>query len=158
MDNLNTSELLELLRDIHLPIAPPEPSAWPLLLSIVLIVLSLLVFLFHRFQQRTNWAKQATRELDTIQRGDNPNAQLQIATLLKRIVITHDKRPIVGRLTGDPWLRYLDQFFNTHYFCTGTGRVFGDALYKPDQTQSRSDTALVISELRKLIRRKDRLT
>lgn len=152
---MDSTELLAQLRDIRLPAAPPEPAVWPIVLSTVPVIVALVFFSWRHLKQPDSWATQARRELTYIQNSHNDNARLQIATLLKRIVVAHDKRPSTHQLTGEPWLGYLNSFFNTNYFSSDEGHLFGDALYQPAQTLAQKDLVKIIQTLRKLIRRKD---
>ena len=135
-----------------MPEAPVEPAIWPVILSIAILLLLLAVLLFSRTRKQTTWAKQARYELETIALNQNINALNQTATLLKRIVITHDKSDEVKRLSGDRWLRYLDSFFLTHYFSEGNGQLFGSAQY---QRVHRMPPEM-FNELKNLIQRKYR--
>jgi len=135
-----------------MPEAPVEPAIWPVILSIGILLLLLTVYLLSRASGQTTWAKQAKRELDTIELGKNTNDLNQTAALLKRIVMTHDKSNKIKHLSGDRWLRYLDSFFKTRYFSEGNGKLFGTAQYQ----QAHRMPPEMFNELKKLIQRKYR--
>lgn len=150
MDNLDATQLLALVKDIHLPAAPAAPAIWPMLLTATVILIAIAALIFSRYQKRSTWASQARAELKEIEQQRNPQALEQTASLLKRIALTNDQRNIVKHLSGDNWLRYLDHFFNTRYFTEGDGKVFGKALYEKD-TQAPDD---LYQNLRKLVNRR----
>ena len=54
-----------------MPQAPTEPAIWPVILSLGILLLLLTVYLISRARGQTTWAKQAKRELDTIELGKN---------------------------------------------------------------------------------------
>ena len=152
MATQTATEILAQLRGIQMPQAPAEPAIWPVILSLGILLLLLTAYLLSRARGQTTWAKQAKRELDTIELGKNTNALNQTAALLKRIVITHDKSNEIKHLSGDRWLRYLDSFFKTRYFSEGNGQLFGTAQYQ----QAHRMPPEMFNELKNLIQRKYR--
>ena len=135
-----------------MPEAPAEPAVWPVILSLGILLLLLAAFTVSRVRGTTTWAKQAKRELHSVELDENTNALQQTAVLLKRIVITHDKSDEVKRLSGDQWLRYLDSFFQTRYFSEGNGQLFGTAQYRKVHRMPPE----MFNELKKLIQLKHR--
>ena len=152
MATQSTAELLAQLRGIQMPEAPAEAAVWPVILSLSILLLLLAAFTVSRIRGTTTWAKQAKRELHSIELNENTNALQQTAVLLKRIVITHDQSDEVRRLSGDQWLRYLDSFFQTHYFSKGNGQLFGTAQYRKEHRMPPE----MFNELKKLIQLKHR--
>ncbi len=145
----DTAELLSQLRDIHLPVAPVEPPIWPALLAAGLVVaISALLLQRYLLRDRRQMITHALTELDRIENQSPADATTQVASLLKRFVITHDAQ--TRQLSGDDWLQCLDHFFATRYFSAGAGRIFGATLYSQREGNdvSRSDYAT----LRRLIR------
>ncbi len=151
MDDLDATQLLALVRDIHLPAAPPQPAVWPMLLAAIIILLALAAVFLSRYRKRDSWASQAKKELTLIEQSGHSQALEQTASLLKRIALTHDNRREVKHLSGKPWLNYLDLFFNTQYFTEGEGKLFGHALYQQNIRAPEN----IYRDLRKLIRRRD---
>lgn len=151
MDDLDATQLLALVRDIHLPTAPPVPPVWPMLLAGMLILLALTAIFFSRHRKRNTWASQARRELKAIEQSGSVHALEQTAALLKRIALTHDKNAKAMHLSGNAWLTYLDRFFNTHYFTEGEGSIFGSAIYQQN-TQTPEN---IYRDLSRLIRRRN---
>jgi len=156
MESQDTSALLAQLRGIHLPPAPAAPDLWPLYLAVLLCVIATAVFFLKRNNNRFNWKKSALSELDNIKAQSSADAVQQIATLLKRIALTHDQSRTTRHLHGEPWLQYLDSFYQTEYFSRGDGRVFGSALYtSKNQLNNQPDDAL-FKKLRRLIKHCER--
>jgi len=135
-----------------MPEAPVEPATWPVTLCAGILLLLAGVVIVNHKRGATTWAKQARLELDTIESDENTHALKQTAVLLKRIVITHDKRDEVRRLSGDRWLRYLDSFFQTRYFSEGNGQLFGAAQYRQEHRMPPE----MFNELKELILQKHR--
>jgi len=133
MATQDTTELLAQLRGIHMPQAPAEPQSWPLVVAAAVITVALLLYLSSRFRDNITWAKEASLELEHIRHTENLQGLQSMAVLLKRIVITHDHSSEVKHLSGDKWLRYLDEFFSTQYFTQGDGQIFGTAQYQKHQ-------------------------
>ena len=135
----STADILQQLRGIQLPPAPPEPPLWPLALASIVIATGIAVYLFKRATQR-QWHHQALAELHNIQHIPQDKKLFVTAKLLRRIVLTGNQPLSTGHLTDKAWLSQLDHFFNTRYFSPGDGRVFGAELYRqtevtPDQTE-----------------------
>ncbi len=153
MDQPDATELLALLREIHLPEPLPEPPLWPTALAIAMIALAITV-LVAKIARRHSWATQASTELRQIERSPQSAAPLQTAKLLRRIALTLDPDPRVRSLSGDAWLEHLNGLFNTGFFTTPEGRFCGGPLYsKPaDKTAG----ALPYRQLHKLIKRRGR--
>ena len=134
----STADILQQLRGIQLPPAPPEPPLWPLILAFIVIATGIAAYLFHR-AGRKRWHHQALAELRNIQYLPEDKKLFATAKLLRRIILTSNQGPATVHQTDTAWLSQLDHFFNTHYFSTSDGRVFGAALYRqpkltPDQT------------------------
>lgn len=145
----NSAEILEQLKGIHLPPAPPEPALWPLVVASVLISLAAVVALY-RYKRKTRWHHHALQELARIEHLQKDKQLYEVAKLLKRVAITHDKTTDTTRLTGQAWLDYLDQFYNTSYFSAGDGRILSTNIYgKPDNDTSPKK---MISQVKRLIK------
>lgn len=158
MNEPDATELLAMVRDIHLPAEPVAPPVWPIALAVMVIALALLTLLAAR--RRVSWASAARSELTKIQHRNDGKALAQTASLLRRIVLTENNTAEshtvethmadVQRLSGQNWLKHLDHFFNTRYFTEGDGKVFGTALY---QANTEAPPQLY-RDLKRLIRRR----
>jgi hypothetical protein len=127
------TELLNTLRDIH---APPPVSWWPpapgwwLLLALVLIALWVSWWVW----RARPWRRQALRELQELElefgaTGDVANCVAQVSVLLRRVTLSVRTPATAAALTGDAWLKYLDQIGRMQQFQTGIGRVLITAPY-----------------------------
>ncbi len=128
---MQTDEMLERLRDIRLPPIPSAPPPPWLFLSgaaLALIVIGALLAL--RFG-RSGWRGEARSGFAALAaRGEDPEALAEAAKLLRRVALRR-LGPEAAKLTGEAWLKRLDELFRTEFFTQGAGRVFGAALYGP---------------------------
>ena len=152
METQDTAELLSQLKGVHLPDAPVAPSLLPVYLSILLCVVALIAFILKINRNDNNEYDEALSTLSRIRKDSTANELQKTAALLKRIALTHDARPAVRLLHGNPWLEYLDNFYQTDFFSQGKGRIFGDALYQPDTALDKN----IYQELQRLIKYRKR--
>jgi hypothetical protein len=147
---MESEDPLSQLADIHLP----DPvSFWPLApgwwIVIVLILMGLcwLGFLSVRKLILNRRLQAAQRELEkAIQTyrdhikdglGDQNQAGLDylyaVNTVLNRVALyTNPKRSReIAKLTGTPWLAYLDQSYGGVEFQDGPGKVLAEGQYRP---------------------------
>lgn len=128
----DSADLLNTLRDIH---PPPPVSWWPLapgwwlLLSGIFVVVVLIWWWLRRAQP---WRRDALRmlhelELEFRANGEVATCVAQVSVLLRRVVLS--VRVPVAALTGEAWLKYLDELGRTEEFSTGIGRVLISAPY-----------------------------
>lgn len=136
---MNPADPLAQLADIHLPDPvsawPPAPGWWLLALLIIGLVIGAIVFLVQRYRKRA-WRREALaylRELQTRQ-DQLPGTDMASALsgLLKQVAITRFGRHQTASLSGDTWLRFLDDKGKTTAFTQGPGRALGDDIYRPD--------------------------
>lgn len=142
------------LRDIHLP----EPIGWwPLapgwwILLAILILLPVLIALFikwRRHQRRQGRVKQQVEdELKRIrdsyqQHQDSLRLIQELSALLRRAAISRYPRSEVASLTGEHWLNFLDRQLDSTDFSQGTGRILGDAPYRPTTPSPEDAEALL---------------
>jgi len=136
----DTTELLDSIRDIHVP-PPPESS------SALLLGLLGLFIVFLRRRTRVNRSLQ--KELQTIRSKPQKTALVELAVLLRR-VMHHLHGDKINLLQGQLWLDALDATFNTRFFTKGDGSVFGNALYDTAGS-NQPDTRALCSHISKLI-------
>lgn len=154
MNNLPGSDPLAALRPLHPPPAidwwPPAPGWW-----VLVIVLAVLGGLAWRRWRRTALRRVALDELRQLEREVQDDARLAagISRLLRRIALACFPRRQVAALTGEAWLRFLDEQAGGRGFCSGPGRVLLTAPYTPHCTLDR--TAL-LALARDWIRRQPR--
>ena len=144
----DSTDLLKNLHDIH---APPPVSWWPpapgwwLLLGIVVVVL----LLWWRLRRARPWRRPALRELQELElefraSGDVGTCVAKLSVLLRRVALS--ARAPAAALTGEAWLKYLDELGRMQQFNKGIGRALITAPYARAQTVD-------VPELITLIRR-----
>lgn len=131
------------LRDIHLP----DPvSAWPpaigwWLLPILLAILAYAVYVFIKYrkqQQKIAYKKMAQQQLATIkqqhQRDNQPIETLRaVSTLLRRIALSYLPREDIASLTGEAWIKQLNQLSSQTVFTEEQIQLLTHAAYQnPD--------------------------
>ena len=146
---MTQEELLLQLRDI---LPPPEPAWWliaPVYLTIAALLLGLFIiaWLWRRRQRVDRLAMVARLELQAI-RADYRQDQnvhlfaIKVSRWLKQVAMLAFPGNQLQSVTGEPWLRFLDQSLdmgqntdqngnhdNRHFSC-GCGRIFGAAIYQ----------------------------
>jgi hypothetical protein len=146
---MTREELLLQLRDI---LPPPEPAWWlvaPVYLTIVALLLGLFIsgWLLRRRQRADRLAVVARLELQAIRAGyrQHQNVQLfaiKVSRWLKQVAMLAFPGSQLQPVTGEAWLRFLDQSLNmgqntdqdtdrdNSHFSRGCGRIFGAAVYQ----------------------------
>lgn len=126
------------LRDFHLPNPigwwPVAPGWWILLFSGVLLVV-FSAWLWKRFNS-FSLKKLAKKELKDLRRmPDLSNSERikQLSVLIRRVCISLYPRSTAARLTGNEWLKFLEQPLGDESFSHGVGRVLIDAPYQRDR-------------------------
>ena len=135
------SELLNQLRDIHLPQAPlwwPPAPGWWVLAALGLCLLAWgIVRLWHRWRRfrPARTARQLHRRLTLELRGESiaPTAWLHRTNeVLKRLAVHGLGHREMIPAWGDDWLRYLDGRYGEPAFSRGAGRFLGRARFRRD--------------------------
>jgi len=129
------------LRDIHLPDPvswwPPAPGWWVLVALIILSFLAVRAFLKIHKARRVRVA--ALKELELLSTGftqmqDAHHLVKALSVLLRRICLSYYPRFDVAGLTGEAWLRFLDQHLGEEIghgrFCEDPGRSLITAPYQ----------------------------
>ena len=132
-------EALQQLKDIHLPAAvswwPPAPGWW-LLAALVLALLAALIWLVRKRRRALLLHRQALQALETIRQeyAQNQDAQrlaAELSALLRRVAISIQDNKDVAGLTGENWLRWLDEQWPREDFSAGAGRQLLELPYRP---------------------------
>ncbi|MEW6221286.1 MAG: DUF4381 domain-containing protein [Thermodesulfobacteriota bacterium] len=120
------------LRPLHLPPPvswwPPAPGWW-LLAGLALGLFGLAWYWRRRGQVR----RAALAELQALAGSARETREQlrQLAALLKRYALHCYPGQEVAALTGDAWLRFLDEHGGNGAFTSGCGQVLGRGLFQP---------------------------
>ena len=148
----SASSLLEVLRDLQTPAAvpwwPPAPGWW------FLSAVAVLAYLQWRYSLLTRWFRKsrsslllgpgaiARDEMAALRRRFDETRDVyelvsSLSVLLRRVALEFFPREEVAALTGEPWLKWLDQRIQSDVFSTGIGQVLVDAPYRsPEQVSA----------------------
>ena len=134
-------DLLQQLRDIHLPTAPgwwPPAIGWWLLAA---LLAAALVWLGIRLVRR--WRRfRPARAAERLYRGIDEQLRAGAISpaeyahraneLLKRFALYGARNQAMATESGDRWLRYLDERYGQMAFSRGAGRCLGGARFRPE--------------------------
>ena len=153
------AEVLQQLRDIHLPDAPgvwpPAPGWWVL----ALLLLGALIWLAARLaaaQRKRRPIRRARHLYDELYRrhrsGEVSTRDYlhQSNELIKRLLIHGLGEDGARRAHGREWLALLDRHADEPAFTSGAGSALGDARFRPDID---TDTAAVHEVVSRLLAR-----
>jgi len=134
------AELLQQLRDIHLPeppaLWPPAPGWWflALLLIAALAWLALRAVAAARRRRPIRRARQLYADLYRRHQQGELSAREYLNgsnELLKRLFIHGLDEPAARRANGRAWLELLDRYIDGAPFTEGPGAALGDARFQP---------------------------
>lgn len=123
------------LKDIHLPEAIgwwPPAIGWWILPILIPLAIALIIWLYELFSCQTA-IKSAKKQLQYIKQQNQMAAQPRIALLselIRRTAISSSPRHESAGLTGETWLKYLDQSVQGSPFSQGVGQHLVDTHYK----------------------------
>ena len=132
----NPQQVLQ-LRDIHLPDGPsfwpPAPGWW--LLGAVLIALlawaAVVALRRYRLHRQRQQVLMALANLEHDLACEHATAAMaRISILLRRLALLRFPRRQVAALTGNAWLRFLDESGGEGRFVEGPGRVLAAGPYQ----------------------------
>lgn len=134
------------LRDVHVPPAPPlwpPAPGWWLIIGVVLLLLTVGGVMLWRRRQR---AQALKRMFDEACHALQPALQAAaISELLRRAARRVDAK--ADRLHGEDWLRFLDGKQGTD-FSRGPGRVLLDGGYRRELDERQLTQAIVVARAR----------
>ena len=131
------------LRDLHLPDAIgwwPLAPGWWVVIVLTLIGLGFLLRAWLRVRARGAARRFALRQLDSIvqQYDEHKNPVTfgaSLSELLRRTMLAYAPRLDVAGLTGEEWLRWLDQDLAQPVFSNGPGRQLLALPYQNPNTE-----------------------
>lgn len=129
------------LKDIHLP---ADPSVWPLawgwwllIVALFLLLLGALVLMLRQQRQR-RFRRSVVAMLHDIElphgEQDTPRYLSEVSVLLRRVAVHSYPRMDVASLSGENWLRFLDEKGKTRRFTEGVGQALSDGPYRLSTT------------------------
>jgi len=145
------------LRDLHLPELtgwwPLAPGWW------VLIALATVAACWLLRRAWLGWRRNAARRLalrrlsfivSEFESGaDAVRLGKELSELTRRAMLAYAPRPEVAGLTGDDWLRWLDQGLAGNPFSEGGGRLLQSLPYmNPQQVDNDTDLSGLIAAVR----------
>lgn len=141
------------LRDLHLPDAIgwwPLAPGWWLLIALALIGVAFLIRAWLKVRARGAARRFALRQLNEIvdRYQDSKNAVefgADLSELLRRSMLAYAPRLDVAGLTGEAWLRWLDEGLAQPVFTEGPGRQILELPYR------RPDTELDVADVDRLV-------
>jgi hypothetical protein len=153
------AEVLQQLRDIHLPEAPgvwpPAPGWWLLALLLLgaLVWLTVRLVTAERKRRPIHRARHLYDELYRRHLSGEVSARdylHQSNELIKRLLIHGLGDDSARRAHGPEWLALLDRHADEPAFTSGAGSALGDARFRPDVD---ADTAAVHEVVSRLLTR-----
>jgi len=139
------------LRDIHVPAAPPfwpPAPGWWVAVALLLAMLSWMTLLGLRRYRIRRERRRLLSALGRLERRleseRTPEALAHISVLLRRLALLRFPRRQVAALTGEAWLRFLDESGGRGRFADGPGRVLADAPYRRELPAEFDAATLVV--------------
>jgi hypothetical protein len=126
------------LRDIHAaapaPFWPPAPGWWLLAALLAAVLVYGVVALVRRYRRRRQrrCLLAGLQQLADDWPDDSGRFTAAVSALLRRVALMHYPRREVAALSGDAWLRFLDDSGGRGAFVNGPGKVLGSAPYVRD--------------------------
>ena len=122
---------MERLHDIVLsePVSwLPQTTAWYVAVVAALLVMALGLAAWLRHRRKNRYRREALARLAEIA---NRGAYAELPALVKRTALCCGRRVEVASLTGEAWLRFLDESYGGRGFTHGPGRALTTLAYAP---------------------------
>jgi hypothetical protein len=133
----------------------PEAISWlpsaPGWRYVALAVLALLAWRGWRTWQswrRNRYRRVALRQLDQLVDDDGMGLLGALSALLKATALQAYPRAEVARLSGDHWLRWLDEHGDGASFSTGSATLLAESVYRGHSAQIGGDMQTLREEVR----------
>ena len=117
----------------------PQTVGWAALGVVLVLVLFRVGYILVQRWKANRYRRLALEQLQQIERSlqnpdGRPAALLQLPVLLKQVVLARWQRTEVASLTGESWLRFLDESYDGQGFTQGPGRLLPRLAYSPPST------------------------
>jgi hypothetical protein len=150
---------LELLRDIALPEPigwAPQTVGWWILLALIVAAGVAAAILIRRRRRAGLYRRMALAELERIEAamtdpGAGRSAAAELPALVKRTALAVFPRGEVASLSGDSWLRFLDESYGGKGFSAGPGKLLPSLAYAPTDSPA-APSGDSLRELTELLR------
>jgi len=142
------AEVLKDLKDVHEPTAIlfwPIASGWWLIFFLLMAsLIGVLYWKKHRKPPYKKLAKTALKQLhDEYEINRDQKFFIQsLSILIRRIALAVYGQQVSG-LTGDKWLKFLNETGNTDAFTVGPGKMLIDAPYQSTPNVDINDLLLI---------------
>lgn len=104
----------------------PQTTAWYVLLAVLLIMLVTGAIAWGRHARRNRYRKLALRRLSEIAER---RTYEELPVLVKQTALCAYARDEVASLSGEAWLRFLDESYGGREFSKGAGRILPTLAY-----------------------------
>jgi hypothetical protein len=148
---MNPDELL--LRDIHLPDPvswwPPAIGWWLLVALGIASAVVLVHWIQDRARRRRSPAAIAARDLDRLrvawhEHGDAGRLLRELSTWLRRVGMSLTSRQSAAGLTGERWMRFLDELAGDDVLADQAGLLV-EGPYRNDESFARDEIESLLS-------------
>ena len=147
------------LRDIHFPQGVgwwPPAAGWWLLVALLAVSVVLLCW-YWRYRARHRIARLTLAAIDRLDAdftatADSDGVIEALSDLLRRASMTQFGRPDSAALTGEAWLRFLDQNLDDAPFSKGAGRCLAVAPYQNPVLREAVDIRVLLTIARRGVR------
>jgi len=144
---------LDALRGIRIPepvSMAPQTAAWWVLFAVLALLVIVLALLAVRRWRKNQYRRDALTRLD----GLGPDELAQLPELVKRVALDAWPREEVARLSGEPWLAFLDRSLGGGTaFTAGPGRVLPALAYDGDLSPTGAASDELVALVRTWIRK-----
>ena len=137
-DPASLSRLHDIVEPPPISFWPPSPGWW-VLLGVLLAIGFMLAWNANQRRRRNAYRHVALRELAAI---DQKNLSV-LPALLKRTALAGYPRKRVASLSGEAWLRFLDETGKTTEFTSGPGHPVISLAYQRDGLEADQVAALL---------------
>lgn len=147
--NPEQAQLLEQLRDVHLP---NDVSWWPLapgwwiIIGLVTIIAILLIVKAYLKKRHYRFARYAIAELEQLKHSTEPRWLAKSQNIMRRLGLCYVDEAELGQLSQTEWLDFLKQT-NRQSLSVETINAFVDLPYKPATATDKLDKTVILHQI-----------